>query len=88
VGGVRPSAPPGSTKDLFERIVAVRNDVGLLSEEYDVLAGRMLGNFPQAVSNIRLINAARSLTAQHIDLVPARRRSPRVRDGSRAGVSR
>jgi GH15 family glucan-1,4-alpha-glucosidase len=46
---------------LFERVLALRNDVGLLSEEYDVVGGRMLGNFPQAFSHIGLVNAARSL---------------------------
>jgi GH15 family glucan-1,4-alpha-glucosidase len=43
---------------LFERLVALRNDVGLLSEEYDPAAGRMLGNFPQAFSHIGLVNSA------------------------------
>jgi GH15 family glucan-1,4-alpha-glucosidase len=48
---------------LFERVLTLRNDVGLLSEEYDVVAQRMLGNFPQAFSHIGLVNAARSLDA-------------------------
>ncbi len=46
---------------LFERLLALGNDVGLLSEEYDAVDGRMLGNFPQAFSHIGLVNAARSL---------------------------
>lgn len=46
---------------LFERVLALGNDVGLLSEEYDTIGGRMLGNFPQAFSHIGLVNAARSL---------------------------
>ena len=37
---------------LFERLLALRNDVGLLSEEYDVKGGRQLGNFPQALCHI------------------------------------
>jgi GH15 family glucan-1,4-alpha-glucosidase len=49
-------------RDLFERLLALRNDVGLLSEEYDPAAGRMLGNFPQAFSHIGLINTAANLT--------------------------
>ncbi len=49
--------------ELFERVAALCNDVGLLSEEYDAEAQRMLGNFPQAFSHIGLINAARSLSA-------------------------
>jgi GH15 family glucan-1,4-alpha-glucosidase len=46
---------------LFERLLAIRNDVGLLSEEYDPRAGRLLGNFPQAFSHVGLVNTARNL---------------------------
>ncbi|MDO8295320.1 MAG: glycoside hydrolase family 15 protein [Caulobacter sp.] len=46
---------------LFERLLALRNDVGLLAEEYDPRAGRLVGNFPQAFSHIGLINAAFNL---------------------------
>jgi GH15 family glucan-1,4-alpha-glucosidase len=49
-------------KGLFERLLALRNDVGLLSEEYDSDAGRMVGNFPQALSHISLIHAAFAMT--------------------------
>jgi GH15 family glucan-1,4-alpha-glucosidase len=54
----------GRRKDarkLFEHLLSLRNDVGLLSEEYDPDAGRMLGNFPQALSHIGLINTAHNL---------------------------
>jgi GH15 family glucan-1,4-alpha-glucosidase len=47
---------------LFERLLDLRNDVGLLSEEYDPRAGRMLGNFPQAFSHVALINTAYALS--------------------------
>jgi GH15 family glucan-1,4-alpha-glucosidase len=50
-------------QELFDRLLSLRNDVGLLSEEYDARAGRMLGNFPQAFSHIGLINAAHALSA-------------------------
>jgi GH15 family glucan-1,4-alpha-glucosidase len=43
---------------LFERLVALSNDLGLLSEEYDVNLGRLVGNFPQGFSHIALVNAA------------------------------
>jgi GH15 family glucan-1,4-alpha-glucosidase len=47
---------------LFERLVALTNDVGLLSEEYDPGARRQLGNFPQAFSHVSLINTAHNLS--------------------------
>jgi GH15 family glucan-1,4-alpha-glucosidase len=47
---------------LFERLLGVRNDVGLLAEEYDTKAGRMVGNFPQAFSHVALVNTAHNLT--------------------------
>jgi GH15 family glucan-1,4-alpha-glucosidase len=46
---------------LFERLLGVRNDVGLLSEEYDAVAKRQLGNFPQAFSHVGLVNTAFNL---------------------------
>jgi GH15 family glucan-1,4-alpha-glucosidase len=48
-------------RDLFERLLGLRNDVGLLSEEYEPLAGRLIGNFPQAFSHVALINTAHNL---------------------------
>jgi len=48
--------------ELFERLLGLMNDVGLLSEEYDPHAKRMLGNFPQALSHMALINSARLLS--------------------------
>ncbi|MFI6652433.1 glycoside hydrolase family 15 protein [Streptomyces sp. NPDC050529] len=47
--------------ELFERLLALRNDVGLLAEEYDTAAGRQLGNFPQAFSHIGLVGTAVAL---------------------------
>jgi GH15 family glucan-1,4-alpha-glucosidase len=55
----------GRTRDataLFERLLTLRNDVGLLAEEYDPVQRRMLGNFPQAFSHVGLINTAFNLT--------------------------
>lgn len=46
---------------LFGRLLDLRNDVGLLSEEYDVAARRLVGNFPQAFSHIALVNTAHNL---------------------------
>jgi GH15 family glucan-1,4-alpha-glucosidase len=47
---------------LFERLLALRNDLGLLSEEYDPVAGRLVGNFPQAFSHVSLVNTAYRLS--------------------------
>jgi len=47
---------------LFRRLLALRNDVGLLSEEYDPHARRLVGNFPQAFSHMALVNSAYNLT--------------------------
>jgi GH15 family glucan-1,4-alpha-glucosidase len=49
-------------RELFERLLAIRNDVGLLAEEYDPRSHRLLGNFPQAFSHVGLINTAHNLT--------------------------
>lgn len=49
---------------LFQRLLSLRNDVGLLSEEYDVQERRLVGNFPQAISHIALVNTAYQLTGQ------------------------
>jgi GH15 family glucan-1,4-alpha-glucosidase len=49
-------------KQLFERLISLRNDVGLLAEEFDVGSGRMIGNFPQAFSHVALVNSALNLT--------------------------
>jgi GH15 family glucan-1,4-alpha-glucosidase len=53
-------------KEMFERLCGLCNDVGLLSEEYDPKADRLLGNFPQAFSHVALINTAANLSmAEH-----------------------
>ena len=48
----------------FEYLLGLRNDVGLLSEEYDPVSHRMLGNFPQAFSHLGLIDSAYNLQAE------------------------
>ena len=50
-------------KMLFDRVVAVASDLGLLAEEFDTVAGRQTGNFPQALTHIALINTAHNLSA-------------------------
>jgi GH15 family glucan-1,4-alpha-glucosidase len=73
----------GREKDartLFERLLTLRNDVGLLAEEYDPVRKRQVGNFPQAFSHIALVNAAFDLE----DGSGVRRRSHR--DGHRAAA--
>jgi GH15 family glucan-1,4-alpha-glucosidase len=48
-------------RTMFDRLLALCNDVGLLAEEYDPVAHRQLGNFPQAFSHLALINTALNL---------------------------
>jgi GH15 family glucan-1,4-alpha-glucosidase len=47
---------------LFERLLSLRTDLGLLAEEYDTAAGRLVGNFPQAFSHVGLVNSAFNLS--------------------------
>ena len=61
-------------EEIFERLLALRNDVGLLAEQYDPASRRHLGNFPQAFSHVGLINTARNLQR---DDGPARDRQRR-----------
>ncbi len=50
-------------RKLFERLLAIRNDLGLLAEEYDVGKERQVGNFPQAFSHIALVTTAHNLSS-------------------------
>jgi GH15 family glucan-1,4-alpha-glucosidase len=61
-------------KALFERLIALRSDLGLLAEEYDVTAKRQVGNFPQAFSHVALLNTAYNLARKQ---KPAEQRSER-----------
>jgi GH15 family glucan-1,4-alpha-glucosidase len=62
--------------EMFERLLSLRNDLGLLAEEYDPRSKRLLGNFPQAFSHIGLINSAHNLALSH---GPAKKRlSPKT----------
>jgi GH15 family glucan-1,4-alpha-glucosidase len=63
---------------LFERLLAVRNDLGLLAEEYDPRVGRLVGNFPQAFSHVALINTAQNLTRRR---KPAEQRAGKATPG-------
>ena len=47
---------------IFERLLTLRNDVGLLAEEFEPVSGRQLGNFPQAYSHVALVNTANYLS--------------------------
>ena len=49
-------------RQMFDRVLALCNDVGLLAEEYDPRARRQMGNFPQAFSHVALVNTALNLT--------------------------
>jgi GH15 family glucan-1,4-alpha-glucosidase len=62
---------------LFERLLAMSNDVGLFAEEYDPRAERMLGNFPQALTHMALVNTARLLSMPEADAKEAAVRGER-----------
>jgi GH15 family glucan-1,4-alpha-glucosidase len=64
---------------LFERLLALRNDVGLLSEEYEPRSQRLVGNFPQAFSHLALVNSASNLAHYR---KPAEQRSQHSVKGS------
>jgi GH15 family glucan-1,4-alpha-glucosidase len=51
----------GDAHALCERLLALRNDVGLLAEEYDTRAGRLVGNFPQAFSHVAIVNTTHNI---------------------------
>ncbi|HEX3732380.1 MAG TPA: glycoside hydrolase family 15 protein [Mycobacteriales bacterium] len=51
-------------REVFERLLGLRNDVGLLSEEYDVKAQRLIGNFPQALTHLALVTTALDLQSE------------------------
>jgi GH15 family glucan-1,4-alpha-glucosidase len=52
----------GEAEELFRRLASLCNDVGLIGEEYDPAAHRLLGNFPQAFTHVSLVNTVRTLT--------------------------
>lgn len=72
-------------RDVFERVLSVKNDVGLLSEEYDPVLHRLVGNFPQALSHVGVINTARNLSAaggpaeERAKALPAKIKSQNIR---------
>lgn len=70
---------------LFERLLALRNDLGLLAEEYDPRAKRLLGNFPQAFSHTAIINTAAHL-AELESASASRGSSPRPRSPRKSGM--
>ncbi|MHC5701326.1 glycoside hydrolase family 15 protein [Streptomyces sp. PKU-MA01144] len=64
VDALRATGRVEEAKDLFERLLELSNDVGLLAEEYDPVARRQLGNFPQAFSHVGLVGSALALAAR------------------------
>ena len=56
----------GEATELYERLLGLRNDVGLLAEEFDPVAGQQLGNFPQAFSHVAIAASAMTLCGRHV----------------------
>ncbi len=75
-------------RQLLDRLLSLRNDLGLLAEEYDPVAGRLVGNFPQAFSHVSLVNSAAKLAGATLPevrpetLVRARRLMARSTSGA------
>ena len=67
VGALALNGRVEEARALFERLVGLANDLGLLAEEYDVGRGRQVGNFPQAFSHLTLIVAAREISAAEVN---------------------
>jgi len=83
VGALKAIGRVKDAKALFARLLKLRNDLGLLSEEYDVERKRLVGNFPQAFSHIALVNAAFDLADEpharsraHRNSIPKRQKTP------------
>jgi GH15 family glucan-1,4-alpha-glucosidase len=72
---------------MFERLLSLRNDLGLLAEEYDHVAGRQVGNFPQAFSHVSLVNTAFLVTDQEPVLSEVDAWTARMPVAQRAGAS-
>ncbi|WP_406001622.1 glycoside hydrolase family 15 protein [Streptomyces sp. NBC_00829] len=64
VDALRMTGRAKEARELFEQLLALRNDVGLLAEEYDPVSGRQVGNFPQAFSHIGLVTSALALAGE------------------------
>jgi GH15 family glucan-1,4-alpha-glucosidase len=62
---------------LFERLLSLRNDLGLLAEEYEPKSGRLIGNFPQAFSHLALIHSASVLNETDLGTRPSTGAMPR-----------
>jgi GH15 family glucan-1,4-alpha-glucosidase len=62
-------------EEIFERLLGLRNDLGLLAEEWDPATKRQLGNFPQAFTHVALVNTAFNLN-RHVEQSPMEQRAP------------
>ena len=82
VSALRAVGRKHDAKILFERLLDLRNDLGLLSEEYDPEHKRMVGNFPQAFSHIALVNAAFDLEADGTEVRERSHRNLHPQNGS------
>ena len=71
--------------DMYERLLALANDVGLLAEEYDPAAGRLVGNFPQAFSHVALVHTGLNLMQHEQEMAKATGQP--AHDGQPAGLA-
>ena len=63
-------------REIFARVTTLLNDVGLISEEYDTIRGRLVGNFPQAFTHVGIVDTAQRLAAPLQPLLGASAQQP------------
>jgi GH15 family glucan-1,4-alpha-glucosidase len=72
-------------REMYERLLSLANDVGLLAEEYDPVAGRLVGNFPQGFSHVALVHTGLNLMKHEQEMAKATGQPPHNGHGPAAG---
>ena len=80
-----PAVRVAEAREMYERLLSLANDVGLLAEEYDPVAGRLVGNFPQGFSHVALVHTGLNLMKHEQEMAKATGQPPHNGHGSSAG---
>jgi GH15 family glucan-1,4-alpha-glucosidase len=73
-------------REMYERLLSLANDVGLLAEEYDPIAGRLVGNFPQGFSHVALVHTGLNLMKHEQEMASATGQPPHDGEGPAGGA--